>query len=83
MTKKIDYKKWHLGPPPSVGWWPASVYEVRNPRMLGWFDGKYWSSFLSDTNNEETAAIVAKSRGGSQKVEWQHRPASWPARSRT
>lgn len=78
-----DDKTWHSGPPPSRGWWPASVYGNRDPKMLGWFDGKYWSSFLSVNNDEKTAARVAKCHGGSQKVEWQQRPASWPARSKT
>lgn len=35
--------KWRKGPPPSIGWWPASVQ--REPAVLRWWDGKRWSMF--------------------------------------
>ncbi len=79
MSKPV----WKSGPPPSLGWWPASVWGVRNPEMLGWYDGEYWSAFASINESEYSAANQAKKRGGSQDVEWLDRPANWPARSRT
>lgn len=77
-------KKWHSGPPPSVGWWPASV--IRDEDALRWWNGKVWSqvAFIDD-QLEEAASAAGKtvSKRESMSVEWQHRPASWPERSRT
>lgn len=33
--------KWHKGPPPEIGWWPANL--IRTPSLLRWWDGKRWS----------------------------------------
>ena len=48
---------WHKGPPPSVGWWPASV--ARDPRALRWWDGTCWSNVAWDTVTERTALNIA------------------------
>lgn len=33
--------RWKKGPPPSVGWWPAST--KRSVEVLRWWDGEQWS----------------------------------------
>lgn len=38
MTKRT----WHSGPPPSVGWWPASAFG--DPESIRWWDGVRWSA---------------------------------------
>ena len=77
-------KKWHSGPPPSVGWWPASRW--RDSSRLRWWDGFTWSEAAWVGSSELQAAIYASRPAASHPfdgIEWQHRPASWPARSKT
>lgn len=84
MTKKIDYNKWHSGPPPSVGWWPASTF--RYSSSIRWWDGKNWSREAQENMPIQMVLnrAYALPRVVTQdEIEWQHRPASWPARSRT
>ena len=75
-------KTWHKGPPPSVGWWPAS--RSRNPNMLRWWD-KVWS--LPVHKNERSAERVARNAATPEPrpfdIEWTDRPKSWPKRSHT
>ena len=74
--------KWNAGPPPSVGWWPASV--GRHPEALRWWDGRKWSRVAWKDQSAEAAAIRAATYiGTKEQVKWQHRPESWPARSKT
>lgn len=80
--------KWHKGPPPSVGWWPARVSLLKDDgrRRYGWFDGLDWSVFAQEHHTERQAAEAARSKGasdGTTAVLWADRPASWPKRSRT
>lgn len=75
--------EWHKGPPPSVGWWIASI-EGSNPDMLRWWDGRCWSVAVQDTSKAKFAGRQAMLRSiAPALIKWQHRPASWPERSRT
>jgi hypothetical protein len=75
-------KKWHSGPPPSVGWWPASM--VRDEDVFRWWNGLHWSAPAQSSHTAEYAAAQARVKSHWEPgIEWQHRPASWPARSRT
>lgn len=83
MTKKTDDKKWHSGPPPSVGWWPTS----RNVNIgnIRWWDGKNWSIefWEGDTGFVPMRDAHLHHSPFQNEIKWKHRPASWPARSRT
>ena len=46
--------KWHRGPPPDIGWWPASL--MRDPKRLRYWDGKGWSVFVEHTSTAEEAS---------------------------
>jgi hypothetical protein len=83
MTRKIDYNKWHSGPPPSVGWWPASAFCFGG--VYRWWDGKRWSNPAgSDSAPEEAGWTAARpSPLPLYEIQWRHRPADWPERSRT
>ena len=73
---------WRKGPPPSVGWWPAS--ERRNPDILRWWNGKVWSFPARPNMSKETAADWAEEEAyNNDEVEWTDRPKWWPARSKT
>jgi hypothetical protein len=73
---------WRKGPPPSVGWWPASV--CRERRSLRWWDGMRWSITASCYVTAMEASWRAKQPDIWQNtIEWTDRPASWPERSRT
>ena len=79
-----DDKKWHSGPPPSLGWWPASW--MKSADTIRWWDGKTWSVGASEWEGVEEAVRCAKQKmpeNYNDLIEWQHRPASWPARSKT
>ena len=52
MTKR----QWHSGPPPSVGWWPASL--VKDEMSVRWWDG-VWSVAVGIRCSAETAASFA------------------------
>ena len=75
--------KWRSGPPPSIGWWPASVR--RNRTFVRWWNGQQWSAPAW----AELTAAQAASRAAepccvfNKSIEWTDRPASWPKRSRT
>jgi hypothetical protein len=72
---------WHKGPPPSVGWWPASRH--RNSDLLRWWDGKWWSQAAHVGWTAEEAAETATLATNMNDIEWTERPASWPERART
>lgn len=55
MTKRT---KWYSGPPPSVGWWPASCIEDK--KTLRWWNGKTWSFPAYTALSRRTAAYTAQ-----------------------
>ncbi len=72
---------WHKGPPPSVGWWPASI--AREKECLRWWNGKWWSMAARSWMTAEQAEVTAKQKSALKDIEWAERPASWPERART
>jgi hypothetical protein len=74
--------KWRKGPPPSIGWWPASV--CKEPGCVRWWNGKHWSLAAWADTYVAVAASSARRRAPNQiDIEWTDRPAWWPARSKT
>lgn len=70
-------KVWHSGPPPHIGWWPASV--SRAPDALRWWDGEMWSCAAFEGFCPTDAALFARiRRRSSSQVEWRNRPEAWP-----
>lgn len=76
---------WNSGPPPSLGWWPAS-YGQRDG-VYRWWDGKCWSEPALKEWNSEVAAFYAickkEPASWNDTIQWQERPTTWPARSMT
>jgi hypothetical protein len=72
---------WHKGPPPSIGWWPAS--RKRNKESLRWWNGQAWSLAAHFVYTAKEAAETAAVETNMSDIEWTDRPASWPERSRT
>jgi hypothetical protein len=75
---------WRKGPPPSIGWWPASV--CREPRSLRWWDGSRWSITAYSDMTAMEASWRAKAKQPEiweNNIEWTDRPAWWPERSKT
>ena len=68
---------WHKGPPPHVGWWPAS--SLRNLEMWRWWDGKAWSCAVSPESSLSFVIKNAKKRSVSTGIEWND---SYPAHAR-
>jgi hypothetical protein len=74
--------KWHKGPPPSIGWWPASF--DRNELVYRWWNGSCWSVPALKGDSAQTVARCANIPAQeSDMIEWTDRPKSWPKRSRT
>ena len=47
-------RQWRNGPPPSIGWWPASTFQ--DEQSIRWWDGRYWSFYAYP---EDTAKFAA------------------------
>jgi len=74
--------KWRSGPPPSKGWWIASMCYDQN--VLRWWSGRSWSQGIHHSGNSKEAAFVAGLIEPAQQiVKWLPRPKSWPERSKT
>jgi hypothetical protein len=74
--------KWHKGPPPSVGWWPASANRIES--LICFWDGAQWSAACSPSMTAEYAAHRAATKHPHSKyVAWRHRPDNWPEWSKT
>ena len=73
---------WRKGPPPSIGWWPASAFH--DPRALRWWDGQGWSLHALPEDHLKNVSRRAALKSWIQaEIEWTDRPASWPERSKT
>jgi hypothetical protein len=76
--------QWHDGPPPSLGWWPASVSQ--NEGYYRWWDGNQWSfaAVPGASRQKVIQSASIKADNWSQKtIRWTRRPKGWPARSKT
>lgn len=76
--------KWHSGPPPSLGWWIASLFQ--DPECVRWWNGAAWSETTRRDAGAQRAGEIALETDhpmNQPQIEWKHRPDSWPARSRT
>jgi hypothetical protein len=74
---------WHKGPPPSIGWWPAS--SCRDKECLRWWDGKHWGGpcYKGEPRWSIEREASHKVVRFTDEIEWTERPASWPERSKT
>lgn len=72
---------WHDGPPPSLGWWPASSMRVMD--AYRWWNGKEWSVLAFERDSVVEAARSACIPTICTGVQWRERPSDWPERSRT
>jgi hypothetical protein len=73
--------KWHKGPPPSVGWWPASF--SKNDANIRWWNGENWSFAASVAFDRGEVNKIANQISKIKNIYWKHRPDSWPERSKT
>lgn len=76
-------KKWHSGPPPSIGWWPASMR--KRPHTYRWWDGRRWSfaAYCYDSKDDAAMSASIYTPERAEQICWQTRPSDWPERSRT
>lgn len=64
--------QWRKGPPPSIGWWPASYME--NHGAIRWWNGKVWSWPAAKWASAKVAATIAKMPAEDQKaIQWTDR----------
>jgi hypothetical protein len=72
---------WRSGPPPSLGWYQASVSQ--DPEALRWRGEGYWSVVCRKGMSARMLNRRARTPATTQGIQWLPRPASWPKRSRT
>ena len=74
---------WHSGPPPSIGWWPASVGEDFD--CLRWWNGKQWSMAVYAGASPEMLNLLAACPAQTHPfvIRWAYRPSNWPKESYT
>lgn len=82
-TQAAEKVVWHKGPPPSIGWWPAST--TRNREVLRWWDGARWSVSCTERTPFSSVAFNASTPTIQMpgNIEWADRPLWWPERSKT
>lgn len=75
--------EWHSGPPPSVGWWPASA--LQDDGVYRWWNGECWSKLAEECDSSRQAGIWAAQRSNFRNCDiyWKRRPDNWPERSKT
>ena len=76
--------RWYSGPPPRIGWWPASASE--DTECLRWWNGLYWSNCCWRSYTLRAVSRFAATPNDiiwPGEIKWTDRPAWWPARSRT
>ena len=73
--------KWNSGPPPSLGWWPASAFKTEG--LYRWWNGQRWSIAAEYGDSIKQVRDAAASTTGLTGIFWQARPKSWPAGSFT
>lgn len=69
---------WHVGPPPSIGWWPASIYGEIG--VLRFWDGQFWSWPVDKTCDMIEVATMAERPSSNPNILWTQRPADWAGR---
>jgi hypothetical protein len=65
---------WHRGPPPEIGWWPAST--ACDPNSIRWWNGKRWGAALqAGFQSERTLNFWATADAGarSTRIFWTER----------
>lgn len=78
----LEEARWRDGPPPSIGWWPASVFEFS--ACLRWWNGTCWSFPVDRTSPLHEVILMAKIPSACQdRIQWQVRPIGWPSKSHT
>ncbi len=81
--KDVGKGRRRKGPPPSVGWWPASIAKG-SIGFVRWWDGEKWSIGAFSTMTPSLAAALAQKPSGRQEdIRWRDRADWWPLRSRT
>jgi hypothetical protein len=63
--------EWFSGPPPSLGWWPAST--LCDPNVIRYYDGKRWSTSMLSEMRANRADDYAACKDYSGNVKWAKR----------
>lgn len=76
--------EWNEGPPPAVGWYPASIF--KNAKNLRYWNGRRWSQSVLDVAPAVFAEYMADQPCSGDDMKcmlWQHQPRDWPENART
>jgi hypothetical protein len=69
----MNKTKWHKGAPPSIGWWPAGLYQKLD--LVRWWNGEYWSVGVPIETNSNDAGEYAihKTIYSNKEIKWSER----------
>ena len=68
----MSKRTWKSGPPPSVGWWPASWNCTLG--AIRWWNGEWWSVAANPTTVAKIAGRIALAKAEDQdEIEWTDR----------
>lgn len=91
MSSNDDLPKpgWFKGVPPSIGWWPASMYCLSD--RLRWWDGELWSVAVNIEHDEKRVEFLmgildrmpVAAADNQPRIYWTQRPDTWPEASKT
>lgn len=60
--------QWFSGPPPAVGWWPASAFF--DVDLYRWWDGQKWSIAATRLKNHHFAASISRHAAVLDDIRW-------------
>jgi hypothetical protein len=62
--------QWFSGPPPAVGWWPASTHGTLG--YYRWWNGASWSWIAIASDSKADAGRIAKRLDSEKRIIWRH-----------
>lgn len=68
IPPKSEECTWSSGPPPEIGWWPASF--TKDPRSLRYWNGQWWSYYVSDACDSKQAERVMSKKANQDGILW-------------
>ena len=69
---------WYKGPPPAIGWWPAS--QGSDIHSIRYWDGEFWGWYVKDTESIPPSTAWTHQAPNQAAIRWTLRTnhQNWP-----